>query len=70
MSKCELPNGLIVRPDGVNELDPCIYDEIERHSGCIVHVMRCRRCGHIEISWERQKKQERRKNREQTRDQG
>lgn len=53
MSKCELPGGLIVRPDGVNELDPCIYDEIERHSGCIVHVMRCRRCGHIEISWER-----------------
>jgi hypothetical protein len=46
-------DGIVIRPDGVNELDPCLYEEIEIHYGCIVHVMRCRRCGHVEISWER-----------------
>lgn len=52
-NKCSMPDGISIRPDGIHEIDPCIYEEIERHSGCIVHVMRCRRCGHIEISWER-----------------
>ena len=45
---------MTIRPDGVNELDPCLYDEIETVRHCTVHVMRCVRCGHIEISWERE----------------
>ena len=53
MSRCAMPEGVSLRPDGVHEIDPCIYEEVERHSGCIVHVMRCRRCGHVEISWEK-----------------
>ena len=55
MNKCEFPEGIEIRPDGVNELDPCLYEEVETHYGCTVHVLRCRRCGHIEISWERGK---------------
>lgn len=53
MSKCSTPDGVSLRLDGVHEVDPCLYEEIGRHSGCIVHVMRCRHCGHIEISWEK-----------------
>lgn len=29
MEKCRFPPGVIVKPDGVNELDPCVYEEVE-----------------------------------------
>ena len=51
-NKCDL--GFRFCPDGVHELDPCLYEEIETHTNVTVHVMRCKKCGHIEISWERQ----------------
>lgn len=54
MDKCCFPTGVIVKPDGVNELDPCVYEEVECYKNVTVHVMRCLRCGHVEISWERQ----------------
>lgn len=52
--KCRFPPGITVKPDGEHELDPCIYEEIERYVNVTVSVSRCRKCGHIEISWERQ----------------
>jgi hypothetical protein len=51
--KCKLPDGVLIYPDGVNELDPCLYEEIETIPNATVHIMRCTRCGHLEISWER-----------------
>lgn len=51
--KCKFPGGIVVKPDGVNELDPCSYVEVETVYPATVHVMRCKRCGKIEISWER-----------------
>lgn len=51
--KCS-SNGVIFKPDGVNELDPCFYDEIEEHRNVTVRVLRCRNCGHIELEWKRQ----------------
>lgn len=51
--KCQPPDGVSIKPDGVNELDPCLYDEVETYQNVTVHVLRCRRCGHIEIEWER-----------------
>lgn len=53
-NKCTHPNGVAVYPDGVNELDPCRYDEIERYKNVTVNVLRCPKCGHTEIEWERQ----------------
>ncbi|MBR4656556.1 MAG: hypothetical protein IKO68_08335 [Oscillospiraceae bacterium] len=53
MDKCQMPEGLTVRPDGVNELDPCLYEEIETIHNCTVHVLKRKRCGHIEIECER-----------------
>ena len=54
MNRCRFPDGVVIKPDGVNELDPCLYEEIETVEHCTVHILRCRRCGHIEIEWERE----------------
>lgn len=54
MEKCKFPDGITIRPDGVNELAPCVYEEVERYRNVTVSVMRCKRCGHVEISWLRQ----------------
>ena len=45
---------ITIKPDGANELDPCLYEEIETYKNVTVHVLRCVRCGHIEVEWERQ----------------
>ena len=45
---------IAVKPDGRNELDPCFYQEIGTYENVTVHILRCVRCGHIEVEWERQ----------------
>ena len=45
---------MTIKPDGVNELDPCIYEDIEMYANVTVVISRCKKCGHIEISWLRQ----------------
>lgn len=54
MHKCSFPAGVIIRPDGVNELDACRYREVERYKNVTVRVLRCARCGHTEVTWTRQ----------------
>lgn len=51
--KCQPPDGIIIKPDGENELDPCEYEEIETHYNATVHVLKCKKCGHVDIGWER-----------------
>lgn len=51
--KCSFGEGITIKPDGIHELDPCIYETVEEHTGCTVRVLRCKKCGHIEIEWER-----------------
>lgn len=58
MEKCCFPDGMVIKPDGVNELDPCIYEEVERYRNVTVSVMRCKKCGHVEVSWTRQENTE------------
>ncbi len=58
MEKCRSPGGVVIKPDGVNELDPCIYEEVERYRNVTISVMRCKRCGHVEVSWTRQENTE------------
>lgn len=53
MNKCEFPEGMNIKPDGVNELDPCIYETIGIYTNCVVEINKCKKCGHIEISWRR-----------------
>ena len=52
MKKCGI-NGIIYKPDGENVLDCCRYREIETVKNCTVHILQCKKCGNIEIMWER-----------------
>ena len=52
--KCTFPGGIIFKPDGENELDPCVYVDIEKYANVTVTISRCKRCGNTMISWERQ----------------
>ena len=54
MEKCSWRDGISIKPDGIHEADPCLYQEIDRVEHCTIHVLRCVRCGHIEITWERE----------------
>ena len=54
MGRCTWGDGITVKPDGVHELDPCEYEVVEAYRNVTVEVLRCRRCGHIEITWRRQ----------------
>lgn len=54
MCKCEWPDGVSIKPDGVHDLDPCVYEtELEVH-GVTVRVLKCVKCGHREFEWERE----------------
>lgn len=56
--KCSFGVGVKILPDGVHELDPCFYEEIERYRNVTVIVSRCKRCGNTDISWIRQENTE------------
>lgn len=51
MKKCQFPDGITIKPDGVHELDPCVYEETECYKNVTVHIHRCIHCGHTEVSW-------------------
>lgn len=48
--KCEWPDGVKLVVGG-HEVDPCLYEEIEKWENVTVVVNRCKRCGHIELEW-------------------
>ena len=56
--KCAFPDGIIIRPDGVHALDPCVYETIEIHRNVTVEILRCKNCGNTEIIWFCQKNTE------------
>lgn len=52
--KCKFPDGIVIKPDGINELDPCVYREVEVIHNVTAHVLVCQKCGHVELEFERQ----------------
>ena len=50
--KCHFPEGIEIKPDGIHKLDACVYEVIDE-CHAIVRVLRCKKCGHEEIEWER-----------------
>lgn len=38
--KCEFPEGITIKSDGEHELDPCVYEEIERYENVPVIISR------------------------------
>lgn len=51
MEKCKFPDGITIKPDGVNELDTCVYEDIAKYKNVTITISRCKKCGHIEIGW-------------------
>lgn len=62
MKKCCYPNGMTIKPDGINELDPCLYEDIGTYKNVTIMISKCKNCGHVEISWKRQSNTEEVKN--------
>ena len=58
MERCTWGDGITVKPDGIHELDPCEYEVVEAYRNVTVEVLRCKNCGHVEISWIRQENTE------------
>ena len=56
--KCSFPDGVVIKPDGVNALDPCLYVRKEKHTNVTVYIDKCLRCGNLIISWKRQENTE------------
>ena len=55
MSKCTFGEGITIKLGDVYELDPCCYETVEEYKGCTVRVLRCKKCGHTEIEWEKER---------------
>ena len=51
MAECSWGEGIAVKPDGVHELDPHIYEVAEIHTGVIVAIRRCINCGKQSTAW-------------------
>lgn len=58
MDKCKFPYGMTVKTEKGHEVDPCQYEEIERYKNVTVVVSRCKICGNIDVSWQRQENTE------------
>jgi hypothetical protein len=54
MEKCKWPDGTAIKPDGVHDLDPCVYKVEAEYHNVTVRVLRCEKCGHIELEWVKQ----------------
>jgi hypothetical protein len=52
-NKCSFGD-IVIKPDGINELDPCIYKDVEMYTNVTAIVSRCERCGNIDIRWIKQ----------------
>lgn len=49
-AKCQHPEGVEVKINGV-PVDPCEYEVAEIYENVTVEILRCRRCGNIQIEW-------------------
>lgn len=52
--KCSFPEGMTIKPDGIHELDPCIYETTEIYTNVTIEVRKCIKCGNVDIVWIRQ----------------
>lgn len=51
--KCSFGN-VTIKLDGVNELDACSYQIVEKYRNVTIEVLECKKCGYTEISWFKQ----------------
>ena len=58
MCRCGYPSGYMIKPDGIHDLDPCIYVDEEMYANVTVLISRCKKCGNIDLAWFRQENTE------------
>lgn len=51
--KCQWPQGIDIRPDGVHSLSPHNFVLAERHKNVNIEILQCKNCGEISIAWTR-----------------
>lgn len=51
--RCSFLSGMKMSLDGVHEVDPCVYEDVEIHTNATVIVSRCKNCGGYSVSWHR-----------------
>lgn len=44
-------NSFSIKPDGINELNACQYEESEIWKNVTVQSLKCKKCGNISIGW-------------------
>jgi len=49
--RCRFPEGIDIKPNGVNSLIPCKFKEKEVHTNVNVSIIQCERCGRILVEW-------------------
>lgn len=54
MHKCEFPESMSIKPDGIHELSPHAFDLVGRYRNVTVEILRCKNCGEVSIGWFRQ----------------
>lgn len=51
MHRCSFPDGYTIKPDGIHDLEPCRYEELERYRNVTISVRRCKVCGNVDLAW-------------------
>lgn len=54
MKTCSFGENIIIKPDGIHELDSHIYELSEKYKNVTIEILKCKECGEISIGWYRQ----------------
>lgn len=52
--ECSFGKGISIRPDGIHELSPHIYQETQIIHNATVQILKCKKCGNESVAWMRQ----------------
>lgn len=50
---CSFKDNIKIFPDGINELDPCLYETKEFYTNVNIEIVKCKKCGKMDIWWYR-----------------
>ena len=54
MDKCKFPDGVVVKLDGIHEVEPHAYRLKQKLKNVTVEILECSECGDVSIGWYRQ----------------
>lgn len=51
---CFMPDGIIIKPDGIHEAEAHVYDSDVCYSNISLCIWKCKKCGHYSLQWRKQ----------------